>query len=125
MQKAVILLISFFSVLIVAAQPSVKPGDKITVPVINAQRLAIAHATVELLRASDSALVKAGITDSSGVATFEQVSEGVYLFRVTVVNYQAQYSTLYQLPLIRNSGTNSGYNVRTCASCLKGSDHYC
>ena len=125
MQKAVILFISFFSVLIIAAQPSVKPGDKITVPVINAQRTAIAHATVELLRASDSALVKAGITDSSGVATFEQVNEGVYLFRVTVVNYQAQYSTLYQLPLAETAGQIPAIMLEPAVSCLKGSYDYC
>src|SRR5688572_19661335 len=120
MRKASCLFISFFSVFIAAAQPSVKPGDKITVPVVNAQRVAIAHATVELLRASDSALVKAGITDSSGIATFEQVNDGVYLFRVTIVNYQAQYSTLYQLPLTETSGQIPAIILEPAAVALKG-----
>ncbi len=120
MLKALILFISFFSVLIIAAQPSVKPGDKITVPVVNAQRAAMAQATVELLRASDSSLVKAAITDSSGVATFEKVNEGVYLFRVTVVNYQAQYSTLYQLPLAETAGQIPAIMVEPNSVALKG-----
>ena len=99
MRGILLVLIVFFSTLKIAAQPPVKPGDKIIVPVTNAQRAAIANATVELLRASDLALVKVGITDSTGMATFEQVNDGVYLLRVTVVNYQPQYSNPVQIPL--------------------------
>ena len=90
---------SFFATLVVAAQPPGRPADKITVTVSDAQRSGIANATVELLRAGDSALIKVGITDSTGLATFEQVNEGVYLFRVTVVNYQLRYSSFVQIPL--------------------------
>jgi len=98
MRRILPVVILFFSILEIAAQPP-KPGDKIIVPVTNAQRAAIANATVELLRADDSALVKVAITDSTGIATFEQVSDGIYLLRVTIVNHQPQYSTPVQIPL--------------------------
>ena len=98
MRRILPVVILFFSILEIAAQPP-KPGDKIIVPVTNAQRAAIANATVELLRADDSALVKVAITDSTGIATFEQVSDGIYLLRVTIVNHQPQYSNPVQIPL--------------------------
>ena len=100
MRRSVLVLISFFSILNVSAQPPIKPADKIIVPVTNVHRAAIANATVELLRASDSTLVKVGITDSTGIAIFEQVNDGVYLLRVTVVNYLPQYSSPVQIPHI-------------------------
>ncbi len=120
MLRVFLVLITIFFIIDIAAQPPVKPGDKIIVPVTNAQRAAIANATVELLRASDSALVKAGITDSTGVATFEEVSDGLYLLRVTVINYQPQYSSLVQIPLTPTSEQIAPIILEPATVALKG-----
>ena len=47
----------------------------------------------------DSVLIKAAITDSLGFAVFEKVGEGIYLFRVSIVNYNIQHTALFQMPL--------------------------
>ncbi len=49
-------------------------------------------ATVSLLKAKDSSLVKAAITDPSGNFVFENVKDGKYLVRVTSVGHTKSYS---------------------------------
>ena len=78
------------------------------------------HATVELLRGNDSVLVKAGITDSLGLAIFEQVNNGVYLLRVSIVNYQRTIVILFQLPLAESSGQIPAIVLEPAAASLQG-----
>lgn len=104
MRKILVFIASFLGTYAVQAQPALRPVDKIIVPVINDQRVALPHATVELLRGKDSALVKAGITDSLGYVVFDQVNSGVYLLRVSMVNYAVQHSALFQLPSAESNG---------------------
>ena len=92
MQKTVLIILCLISTSILSAQPEARHIDKITVPVVNEQKKALPYATVELLRGKDSVLVKASITDSSGLAIFEQVNDGVYLIRVSIVNYTPQHT---------------------------------
>jgi iron complex outermembrane recepter protein len=104
MQKIVLLIVAFISATILLAQPGFKHIDKIIVPVVNEQKKALQYATVELLRGKDSVLVKAGITDSLGLAIFEQINNGVYLIRVSIVNYLPQHTPLFQLPFTESNG---------------------
>ncbi|MEP7373355.1 MAG: outer membrane beta-barrel protein [Chitinophagaceae bacterium] len=104
MQKIILLILILLSVTTLLAQPEVRHIDKIIIPVVNEQKKALPFATVELLRGKDSVLVKSGITDSSGLVIFEQVNNGVYLIRVSIVNYSTQHTTLFQLPLAESSG---------------------
>ncbi len=66
---------------------------KVSVAVVNDQQQSLENATVEILRKKDSVLVKAGITDKSGLAELENIRLGDYLLRVSIVNYSPYYSS--------------------------------
>jgi iron complex outermembrane recepter protein len=104
MRKNILFAIAIIATHSAPAQPDVSNTDRLIVPVVNCQREAIASATVELLRAKDSVLVKAGTTDSLGIAIFQQISTGTYLLRVSSINYSPIYSDLIQLPLNESNG---------------------
>nr|WP_294904411.1 outer membrane beta-barrel family protein [uncultured Lacibacter sp.] len=57
----------------------------------------VAGITVSLLRSKDSSLVKAAITDKSGLYSFESVKEGSYLLGVTSVGYQKTLSNIIEV----------------------------
>ncbi|MEQ1798587.1 MAG: TonB-dependent receptor [Lacibacter sp.] len=57
----------------------------------------LAGITILLLRANDSSLVKADITDKAGAYVFAAVKEGAYLIAATAVGYQKKFSTLIQI----------------------------
>lgn len=104
MPKNILFAIATITTNIVFAQPDATNADKLIVPVVNNQQVAIASATVELLRGKDSILVKAGITDSLGITVFQQIIPGTYLLRVSSVSYTPQYTELIQLPLNEQGG---------------------
>ena len=52
-------------------------------------------ATVSLLKAKDSSLVKAAITDLSGNFSFENVKNGTYLVRATSIGHSKSYSASF------------------------------
>jgi iron complex outermembrane receptor protein len=97
MRKLVLTCLVPFIYLSVFAQDR----GKITVVVVNERQLAVENATVELLRANDSVLVKAAVSDAAGVAEFEQVPYSQYLVRVTMVNH----STAFSSPINLSSST--------------------
>ncbi|MES1223561.1 MAG: carboxypeptidase-like regulatory domain-containing protein, partial [Bacteroidota bacterium] len=70
---------------------------KITVTIVNEKKDALENGTVELLKTSDSSLVKIAITDKSGIAEFEKIYLGSYLLRVSLVNYAITYSAPFDL----------------------------
>lgn len=90
MKKTIWLLSILLTAIGLSAQPPAM--GTITVPVINPQQDKLAHATVELLRSNDSSLVKAAITDSSGIVVFDGIPSGLYICRVSRVNYQPVYT---------------------------------
>ena len=49
---------------------------KIKITITNEKATAMENATVELIKAEDSSLVKVAITDKDGVAEFEKISFG-------------------------------------------------
>jgi iron complex outermembrane recepter protein len=58
---------------------------------------ALSAATVSLLRARDSALVKLAVTDKSGRYDFINMREGRYLLSVTSVGFGKKFSSLFDL----------------------------
>lgn len=87
--------VSLLSVIILQAQQ--KQQGKITIVVWNESQQALENATVELLKAQDSLLVKAAITDKAGLAELVNIAFGDYLLRITMVNYNKQYAKPIQL----------------------------
>ncbi len=53
------------------------------------------NATVELLRANDSLLVKAAISDQTGTAIFNNIPQGSYRFRTSMLGYTTVYSEVF------------------------------
>lgn len=90
MKRLVLLLFAACVTLAVTAQPPAV--GTLYVPVVNQQQGKLANATVELLRYVDSSLVKASITDSTGIAVFENMSSGTYLCRISLINYKPYYT---------------------------------
>ena len=70
---------------------------KIKITIMNEKAVALENATVELIKARDSSLVKVAISDKSGAAEFEKVSFGSYLLKATMVNYGTQYSSVAEV----------------------------
>lgn len=120
MQKIVLLILCLISTIILPAQPEAKYLNKVIIPVVDEQKKALPYATVELLRGKDSLLVKAGITDSSGLAVFGRVDDGVYLVRVSIVNYAPQYTGIFQLPLTEPGGQLPAIVLEPVTASLQG-----
>jgi hypothetical protein len=93
MRKIVLVCFVFMQGLLAFAQDR----GKISVVVVNDRQAAMENATVELLKAKDSSLVKAAVTDAVGVAEFEQVPWGGYLVRITMVNHNSVYSSSFNI----------------------------
>jgi len=72
------------------------PG-KISVTIINDERLPAENATVQLLKAKDSALVKVALTDKDGVAEFENISFGTYILKVSMINFRNYFSSVFEV----------------------------
>ncbi|MFT3680792.1 MAG: TonB-dependent receptor [Ferruginibacter sp.] len=85
----------FFLSVTVSAQ-QVNKG-KITVMVITAEQNPAENATVELLKANDSSLIKATLTGRDGNAVFENTAFGQYILRTTLVNFTSSYSAPFEL----------------------------
>jgi iron complex outermembrane receptor protein len=92
--KTIISILFTVLSLLAAAQESSR--GKITEAIRNGQQPA-ENATVELLNAKDSSLVKLAITDKSGIAEFENTRFGTYIIKVTMINFATQYSALFSL----------------------------
>jgi iron complex outermembrane recepter protein len=73
----------------------------VSVTVTNDQKAPLESATVEVLRAKDSALVKTALSDKSGNALAEGLPAGRYLLRVSMTGHQAAYAPVFEL----NEGT--------------------
>ena len=54
-------------------------------------------ATVSLIKAKDSSLVKAAVTDQSGSFVFENVKNGIYLVRATSIGHSKSYSSSFTI----------------------------
>jgi iron complex outermembrane recepter protein len=93
MKTIVTFLLSAVNVL--AAAQTTNKGI-ITIPVHHQQGPA-ENSTVELLKAKDSSLIKAALTDKEGLVVFENICYGDYLVKATLVNHAPKYSTVFNL----------------------------
>ena len=57
----------------------------------------IESATIYLLKAVDSSLIKAAVTDKEGIFIFENVKDGTYLISATSVGYSKIYSGPFEI----------------------------
>lgn len=74
-------------------------AGKITGSITSKNAKAAEGATVSLLRAKDSAMVKLSAANKEGVFAFEKVANGKYLVSVTAVDHHKTYSKLFEINL--------------------------
>ncbi|MFM6925963.1 MAG: carboxypeptidase regulatory-like domain-containing protein, partial [Ferruginibacter sp.] len=60
-------------------------------------------ATISLLKAKDSSLVKAAVTDKDGNFIFENVKDGKYLLLATSVGHSKTYSSVVEISPVNNT----------------------
>lgn len=111
--KALVLNVCFL-VLIGAAAAQNSGRGKVVVAITADQEAVLENATVEVLRSTDSILVKSALTDKAGKAEIENLLYGSYILRVSMVNFITAYSNRFAMdqqslelpsvPLKRRSG---------------------
>jgi len=89
--KIIITITLMVAVFFATAQEMNK--GKVIATIRNSQQIAAENATVELLRAKDSSLVKASLTDKNGQVEFENILYGEYLLKTTLINHATQYTS--------------------------------
>ena len=83
------------------------PGGKVSGSIKDGgNQKIIDAASVSLLKAKDSTLVKAAITDAAGNFVFENVKNGTYIVRATSIGHSKTYSTSFTV-----SESNPASNV--------------
>ncbi|HEU4860601.1 MAG TPA: TonB-dependent receptor plug domain-containing protein, partial [Chitinophagaceae bacterium] len=100
---AFLLMISVFTSGVIIAQTTER--GKVSGKVTDEQQKPIEGATAELLRAKDSSLVKAAISNKSGIIEFENIRFGFYFVRTTYVNRERSFSSIIELSATDNSVT--------------------
>ncbi len=88
----------FFFVLTAFAAHA-QTGGKVTGKVEDGARKSLQSATVSLLAAKDSAVLKIAMADGEGGYRFENVPDGKYLVSVSAVGFQTGYSQLFEMPM--------------------------
>ncbi|HEY6977904.1 MAG TPA: TonB-dependent receptor, partial [Chitinophagaceae bacterium] len=58
----------------------------------------LVNASVSLLNAKDSSVVKLAVTDQNGRYEFKNIKSGRYITNVSFVGYKANYSTVFEVP---------------------------
>jgi hypothetical protein len=92
---------------------------RITGKIIDEQQKPIEGATADLLRVTDSSLVKVAISNKMGVVEFENIRFGSYLIRVTDVNHQRSFSSVVELSAESNTTTFSDITLKPSAKELQ------
>jgi outer membrane receptor protein involved in Fe transport len=100
MKTRLLLLFCLCVSLFLSAQSPTEKG-KVSIRILNDQKLPIENATAELLRSKDSSLVKTAISDNNGFVEFANLSFNTYLVKITSVSH----ATLFTSSFTINSAT--------------------
>src|SRR5688572_5129578 len=96
MKTTVLVLLSFCISIFITAQTPVEKG-KVSIQILDDQKLPVENATVELLRNKDSLLVKSALTDKNGFAEIDNVLFNTYSLKITGVNYATRFTTAFDV----------------------------
>ncbi len=91
----ILILVTATACLVVTAalaQTPAKPAYKVSGSVTDETGKGAPFASVALLKAKDSSLVKGAITKDNGAYAFDHVANGTYIIRTTVLGYAKAYS---------------------------------
>ena len=107
MRKLIILLTVILSTISVVSYSQEIEG-KITGNVIDGNAKTIESATITLLKAKDSSVIKLSVADKTGKFVFEAIPEGKYLVSITAVGHQKGFSEPFEI-----SPANSSFTLKT------------
>ncbi len=93
---------------------------KVTGTVIDGNTKTIESATITLLRAKDSSVVKMSVADKTGKFSFEAVAEGRYLVSITAVGHQKGFSELFEITSANPSVTLNTIEIIPVAKSVGG-----
>lgn len=106
MRKTIsLLMLIVFAMLATATAQQAKIG-KVTGVAKSAEGSALEGATVSLLKAKDSSLAKAALTNKSGEFEMDRIAVGKYLISITAVGYSKHLSSVFNI-----DETNSTVNL--------------
>jgi iron complex outermembrane receptor protein len=80
----------------------------------------LSAATVSLLAANDSAVLKINVADKDGVFRFDNIQEGRYLVSVSAVGFQSAYSQLFQIPMSAPEVSLKAIQLQPATKALSG-----
>ncbi len=115
-----------YTLLLVAISCSVSfaqqaaPAAKVSGALVNDQGKPLDYATVSLLRASDSTVVKGALSNDAGVYVFTNIKAGNYIVKASVVGYQKAVSKSFSVPANASQVTAPALNLHTGSTELKG-----
>lgn len=115
-----------YTLLLVAISCSVSfaqqaaPAAKVSGALVNDQGKPLDYATVSLLRASDSTVVKGALSNDAGVYVFTNIKAGNYIVKASVVGYQKAVSKSFNVPANASQVTAPALNLHTGSTELKG-----
>jgi len=94
-------------------------NGRLTGTVADDTQKGIESATVSLLQAKDSALVKISVTDKAGAYSFENIARSKYILLITAVGHVKTYSDVFDLNEGNGSLTVKTINLNTESKELK------
>lgn len=117
-QKVIAVIIIVLSLLTLKGQAQTTTG-KISGHVKDAENKALNSATISLLRAKDSSLVKMQVSDKEGRFEFDKIALGKYLIRVTLVGYSRTHSSPFEVSDATSSVELGTLSLKTQSKELK------
>jgi hypothetical protein len=96
-----------------------KPEAKITGSLLDEQGKPMDYATVSLLKAKDSAVVKGTLSNETGAYTFDHVSAGGYIVKATVVGYDKAVSKAFTIATGSTNFTVPVLKIQSASQALK------
>lgn len=87
----------FFVLFFASSSAFAQQGGNLHGSVMDETGKAVSAATISLLKAADSTLVKVALTETSGVYDFSNIKEGSYLVSVTNVGFNKTFSKPFTL----------------------------
>ena len=96
MKNKIIIITAFIALLSIYSQAQTRKGA-ISGTVIDGNTKTIESATITLLSAKDSAVVKMGAADKTGHFSFEGLKEGQYLVKVSAVGHTIGFSETVEM----------------------------
>lgn len=125
--KTITRIILSIALLVISAAAAVaqtnKPAAAISGTLLDGDGKPVDYATVVLLKAQDSTVVKGTLSSESGAYNFDHIKSGAYIIKATEVGYTTAFSnrvslegTALQLPVLKMQSMSKNLNTVTISA---------